>query len=120
MQQRDSLYTCAPYDEDWEFAKDICKRLKLFYNASNAFSGTKYPTSNIFFPLMCEIKFALRSWTESPSLIVANMATSMLSKFDKYREIVNGLMVVDTILDPRYKLDVMEFFFPQFYGDKAT
>uniref|UniRef100_A0A2N9J4P9 hAT-like transposase RNase-H fold domain-containing protein n=1 Tax=Fagus sylvatica TaxID=28930 RepID=A0A2N9J4P9_FAGSY len=48
--QRESAYNCMPNEEDWEIASDICQRLSLFYKVTEVFSGTSYPTANLFFP----------------------------------------------------------------------
>uniref|UniRef100_A0A2N9EKL9 HAT C-terminal dimerisation domain-containing protein n=1 Tax=Fagus sylvatica TaxID=28930 RepID=A0A2N9EKL9_FAGSY len=46
-----------PSEEDWEIASDICQRLSLFYKVTEVFSGTSYPTANLFFPkLMMKFK----------------------------------------------------------------
>ncbi|KAJ0981634.1 hypothetical protein J5N97_009889 [Dioscorea zingiberensis] len=119
LEQRDPLFISSPTDEDWVLAEEICKKLLVFYNASNAFSGRKYPTSNVFFPLMCEIKLSLSTWAKSSIETIRNMATSMSTKFDKYWEKVHGIMGVATVLDPRYKLKLLEYFFPHLYGHLA-
>ncbi|XP_028093755.1 zinc finger BED domain-containing protein DAYSLEEPER-like [Camellia sinensis] len=47
------------------------------------------------------------------------MASKMLGKFDKYWVIIHGLIGVAVVLDPRYKLSVLEFYFDKLYGDTA-
>jgi len=43
-----------------------------------------YPTVNVYFPKVCEMKLALIGWSvSSASHLIKKMATSMLSKFDK-------------------------------------
>lgn len=48
------------------------------------------------------------------------MVENMITKFDKYLEVVHGIMAVATILDPRYKFKIIDYFFDEFYGDKAV
>ena len=43
----------------------------------------------------------------------------MLEKFDKYWSGCHIVMVVATVLDPRYKINILEFYFPIMYGSKA-
>ncbi|XP_028071412.1 zinc finger BED domain-containing protein DAYSLEEPER-like isoform X2 [Camellia sinensis] len=43
----------------------------------------------------------------------------MLGKFDKYWVIIHGFIGVAIVLDPRYKLSVLEFYFDKLYGDTA-
>lgn len=42
--------------------KEICERLKVFYDLINLFSGTEYPTINIYFSRVCEMNFAFVEW----------------------------------------------------------
>ena len=55
----ETSYTCLPYDYNWELAKNICGRLELFHSVTGFFSGRKYPTTNMYFALVCELKIAL-------------------------------------------------------------
>ncbi|KAK9984027.1 hypothetical protein SO802_033552 [Lithocarpus litseifolius] len=119
LSQRESSYKCIPKEEEWEMASSICERLALFYKVTKLFSGTLYPTANLFFPKVCEIKIALNSWFISPSDIIRSMAFKMLEKFDCYWNAIHGVMVVATILDPRYKIELLEYYFPLIYGDEA-
>ena len=59
LAKREASYICLPHDYDWEIAKDICGRLDLFYSVIEFFSGCKYPTTNMYFTLVCELKIAL-------------------------------------------------------------
>ena len=59
LTKRETSYTCLPHDYDWELAKDICGRLELFHSVTEFFSGRKYPTTNMYFTLECELKIAL-------------------------------------------------------------
>lgn len=44
----DPQYKSLPDESDWELASELCDRLKIFYSVTELFSGTKYPTTNIF------------------------------------------------------------------------
>ena len=37
LRQRESQYQCLPNETDWEFAKKICEKLKLFYKPLKTF-----------------------------------------------------------------------------------
>ncbi|KAL6325029.1 hypothetical protein AAG906_022119 [Vitis piasezkii] len=62
LKQREKYYMVVPSEEEWNMAKEICGRLKLFYNITELFSGRNYPTANTFFIKVCEIKEALYDW----------------------------------------------------------
>ena len=92
----------------------------MFYSTSNAFSWRKYLTSNVFLPLVCEIKVSLSTEVKSSIETIRNITTSMSVKFDKYWETVHGFMGLTTMLNPRYKLKLMEYIFPHLYEHLAS
>ena len=47
------------------------------------------------------------------------MASSMLENFDKYWSRCHIIMAVAAILDPRYKIKILEFYFPIMFGSEA-
>ncbi|KAK9986183.1 hypothetical protein SO802_031134 [Lithocarpus litseifolius] len=80
---------------------------------------TSYPTANLFFPKVCEIKIALNSWFTSANDIIRSTAFKMLEKFDCYWNVIHGVMAVATILDLRYNIELLEYYFLIIYGDVA-
>ena len=46
LKQQESQYTCLPSTLQWQFAKNVCGRLKLFNTITELFSSTKHPTTN--------------------------------------------------------------------------
>ena len=56
----------------------------------------------------------LIDWSKSGGHLLGNMATNMLTKFDKYwgsLANINKLLVIGVFLDPRYKLDYVSYLF---------
>ena len=84
LAKRETSYTCLPYDYDWELAKDICGRLELFHSVTEFFFGRKYPTTNMYFTLVCELKIVLNEWSLSSNEMISTMAESILAKFNSY------------------------------------
>ncbi|KAH1239115.1 Zinc finger BED domain-containing protein RICESLEEPER 2 [Glycine max] len=115
LKQRETQYSCFPSDSQWEFAKEVCKRLAIFNDITEMIYGTKYPTANIYFPQICEIKMALSEWVNSPNEVIQNMAKKMLQKFDSYWSVIHVIMRVAIVLDPRYKMELLEFYFESIY-----
>lgn len=94
--------------------------LELFYNVTEIFSGTTYPTANMYFPLVCDLKIALTEWSVCSNELISKMASSMILKFDNYWSDINGIMGIVAILDPRYKMKLLEFYYPSIYGLNAS
>ena len=47
------------------------------------------------------------------------MAESILAKFNSYWANVNVVMVVVAILNPRYKMKLLKFYYPNIYGNNS-
>lgn len=115
LKQRESQYTTLPSPLEWENAKEICGRLELFYKVTNIFSGTKYPTSNLYFPKICEMRLELTEWLGSSNKLISDMASNMIDKFNEYWGDIHELMGVAAVFDPRYKMEMIEFYFDLIY-----
>ena len=112
-------YKDVPSEQDWNLVVEIAEKLQLFFKATELLSGTKYPTANLLFPKICQIKLAISKWLQSDISEVVEMAKKMEEKFEKYWGVI-GTVAVATILDPRYKLKLIEFYFKQVYPRKVA
>ncbi|VAI19183.1 unnamed protein product [Triticum turgidum subsp. durum] len=119
LRQREKTFTCAPSDDDWKFCGEVCDRLKLFADITEIFSGTQYVTANIYFPKICEIKMNIRKWSKCGNEIIEAMSDAMSAKFDKYWSDIQGLMGIATLLDPRFKIDMLHVCFEMLLGDES-
>ncbi|KAF7152618.1 hypothetical protein RHSIM_Rhsim01G0147200 [Rhododendron simsii] len=84
LQLSDSNFKHCPSQEEWGRAEKICQFLKVFYDATCIFSGSKYPTSNLYFPKVCAIQFLLNKEMNSTDPFMRRMAGQMMVKLDKY------------------------------------
>ncbi|CAI0420802.1 unnamed protein product [Linum tenue] len=91
---------------DW----NIDTKLQCFTLVSDLFLGSKYPTANLFFPRICELKIRICEWMFDSNEIIQRMAESMWAKFNKYWEVIQQILAVAIVLDPRYKLDIAEYY----------
>ncbi|XP_074367079.1 zinc finger BED domain-containing protein RICESLEEPER 1-like [Apium graveolens] len=112
-------YVHNPSKEEWKVAHVVRDCLKIFDDASVHFSGSKYPTSNVFFPDICEIKLQLREWEKSPDECLQMMAGPMNLKFSKYWDECSICLVV-VILDPRFKIDIIEYYYDKIFGKELS
>ena len=76
-------YTFLPSELEWNLSKLMCEYLKSFYKLIALFSGTRYPTSTLFFAKICEIKLLMNAWLQSPIEGIRNMATKMIRRMTR-------------------------------------
>ncbi|WOL14748.1 zinc finger BED domain-containing protein RICESLEEPER 1-like isoform X2 [Canna indica] len=113
--ERDPNYKAVPSYEDWEKASKIMEFLEVFNEATNVFSGYEYPTANLFLPEVWKIKQLLELTVVDDCEYMKAMAFKMKDKFDKYWGECNLLMIIASILDPRYKMQLVIFCFSKIY-----
>lgn len=71
-------------EEEWKRVETIAKFLKPFYDITTLFSGSKYPTTNLYLHNVWRIQKLLEEERNSYDPVMSEMATSMLKKFKKY------------------------------------
>ncbi|KAK9105886.1 hypothetical protein Scep_022730 [Stephania cephalantha] len=113
----DPNFTFCPTSEEWTRLEGIVKFLKVFYDVTNICSSTNYPTSNLFFHGMWRIKSILLKEVRNPTLFRSSTLLKMQSEFDKYWEECSVILSIVVILDPRYKVKVVEFVYSRLYGN---
>ncbi|XP_066335366.1 zinc finger BED domain-containing protein RICESLEEPER 2-like [Miscanthus floridulus] len=111
----DTSYVWKPSDSDWVLFEKIRPILGTMAEATTAFSGSLYPTANCFYPYIVKVKRALIGAQQSGDTYLMSMAAAMLEKFDKYWEEKNNVMVIATILDPRFKMRYIKWCFAQIF-----
>ena len=90
-----------------------------FHKDTELLSSTAYPTANHYFPSVFRLKLELNQWLSSEDELVKKMVANILAKFDKYWSDVHDIMSLAIVLDPRYKLMLLTFYFNKMYGSKA-
>ncbi|XP_027157937.1 zinc finger BED domain-containing protein RICESLEEPER 2-like [Coffea eugenioides] len=116
LQLSDSNFRCCPSLEEWGRVEKICSFLQVFYEATNAFSGSKYPTSNLYFPQVFKIQLKLSEECNSSDDFMRRIASQMFVKFNKYWSEFNLLLAIAVVFDPRYKFQFIEFSYNKLYG----
>ncbi|XP_010256082.1 PREDICTED: zinc finger BED domain-containing protein RICESLEEPER 2-like isoform X2 [Nelumbo nucifera] len=115
----DHDYHIYPSEEEWKIGSIIRDCLKIFYNTTNKFSGRRYPTANIFFTNVCTINLKLQEWGRSGHPFLRSMAFKIKEKFDKYWEDNNLVLAIAIVLDPRFKMQIVEYYYNKIYGFEA-
>lgn len=80
----DSNYKHCPAEKEWDRVEDISKFLEVFYNATCIFSGTKYPTANLYLSQAFMVQQTFAKVISSSNVFVSSMASRMYSKVEKY------------------------------------
>ncbi|KAL5713779.1 hypothetical protein ACHQM5_015826 [Ranunculus cassubicifolius] len=106
--------------EEWAMVKDVADCLKTLHNATNLFSGTKYPTASLFFHQICEISLAISKWEASRDPFICEAARGMRTKFNDYWGVSHSGLAIASIIDPQYKCRLLDYYFPLFYGKDAA
>ncbi|XP_039789630.1 zinc finger BED domain-containing protein RICESLEEPER 1-like isoform X2 [Panicum virgatum] len=115
LHECDSSYKFLPSKEDWQHIQCVADCLKVFYEVTKRVSGTKYPTLSLYFNDFCGIYLLLREWQFNVDTFVASMAVPMVDKFEKYWDIANKLLEIAIILDSRYKMKSIEYYYKLLY-----
>jgi hypothetical protein len=116
LEMIDSNYKHCPTTPKWEKATHICCFLAPFYHATCEFSGTKYPTANLYFPVIYDIYITLKEEVESEDEYKKLMAIQMLSEFETYWSEFSVVLALAAVLDPPYKLQLVNFCYLRLYG----
>ena len=105
---------------DWDVLEYSLCVLKPCSDFTNTIEGTKYPTSNLYIPLTCQMirqlspsKLLKKPWDNEPCLVTPSQKLKdqhQLLYDDMYERMVTKLsattkakFVISTMLDPRFK-----------------
>ncbi|KAA8544307.1 hypothetical protein F0562_022319 [Nyssa sinensis] len=116
-QDRDPGFIYVPSVEDWVKVEHICDFLGTFNVVTNIILGTEYPTANLFLSELWRIKVLLNEKSVDDNEFIRAMASMMKAKFDKYWSECNFLMAIAAVLDPRYKMIIVNYCFPDIYPE---
>jgi len=113
----DGNFVHCPRNDEWAKIEKLSSFLKIFYEVTCAFSGSKYPTSDLYFPNVVRVKLVLKDEMEKGDGFMKSMATRMFAKFEKYWAEFTTIMAISAILDPRYKFQFAKWAYRRVYGD---
>ncbi|XP_047320451.1 zinc finger BED domain-containing protein RICESLEEPER 2-like [Impatiens glandulifera] len=109
-----------PNVDDWTYSRAFCFMLKHFYELTLRVSGSAYVTCNSFLNEISTVHCILQDCEMSDDCHIRDMAKRMKMKYDKYWgdiEKMNKLIFISAIIDPRQKMDYVDFVLKEMYGE---
>ncbi|KAK9757678.1 hypothetical protein RND81_01G178700 [Saponaria officinalis] len=103
--------------EEWNRVSELHDFLKIFHDVTNTFSALKSPTSNLYFEGVWRIHRKLIEVLKGPLNSLSKMASDMEKKFEKYWSYYSLLLSCAAVLDPRFKLDKVEYYYELLFGE---
>ncbi|KAL6636962.1 hypothetical protein ACP70R_024534 [Stipagrostis hirtigluma subsp. patula] len=116
----DDNYNEAPSAEDWKKVEAACNYLKLLYDSAHSVMAAANPTSNIFFHEAWKLQLELANATGHENPIFSSIAKDMHERFDKYWKDCSLVLAIAVVMDPRFKMKLVEFSYSKIYGVEAT
>ncbi|XP_054821215.1 zinc finger BED domain-containing protein DAYSLEEPER-like isoform X2 [Prosopis cineraria] len=115
----DPDYKGAPTMQDWKLAETLCTYLKPIFDAANILTATNYPTAITFFHEVWKLQLDLARAVMSEDPFVSNLTKIMQEKIGKYWRDCSLVLAIAVVMDPRFKMKLVEFSFSKIYGDDA-
>ncbi|KAJ6870268.1 hypothetical protein NC652_036022 [Populus alba x Populus x berolinensis] len=115
LEQLDDDFKVNPSAEEWNKATAVFECLKEFYK-----STCNFPTSrDDYFLSVRDVYKNLHGWKQSDYVYVRAMANRMKGKFDEYWGEASLALGISAVLDPYFKLDIIEYGYRQIYDSDA-
>ncbi|KAJ4709050.1 zinc finger BED domain-containing protein DAYSLEEPER-like [Melia azedarach] len=115
----DPDYKEAPSMEDWKVVETLCAVLKPLYDAANMLTTTTNPTAITFFHEAWKILSDLTRAVTNEDSFVNSFTQAMLEKIDKYWKDCCLVLAIAVVMDPRFKMKLVEFSFTKVFGEDA-
>ncbi|KAK6284907.1 hypothetical protein POUND7_003859 [Theobroma cacao] len=112
-------YKIAPSIDDWKQVEIICNYLKLFFDAVSILTGPAYPTASAFYHEVSKVQLELSHAAMSNDPFVSNLTKPLKEKFDRYWSDCFLVLAIAVVMDPRFKMKLVEFSFSRIYGEDA-
>ncbi|GFZ20842.1 BED zinc finger and hAT dimerization domain-containing protein DAYSLEEPER [Actinidia rufa] len=106
--------------EVWKQVETLCTHLKLLFDTATILAAPTIQTTNTFFHEAWKIQLELGRAIQSEDPFVSNLTRPMHEKFDKYWKNCCLVLAIAVVMDPRFKMKLVEFSFSKIYGDVAA
>ncbi|XP_010465389.1 PREDICTED: zinc finger BED domain-containing protein RICESLEEPER 1-like isoform X2 [Camelina sativa] len=119
LRDHDHAFDSSLTDEEWEWTRYVTSYLKLVFDIASDFSRNKFPTANVYFVEMCDFHIQLIEWCKNQDNFLSSLAANMKTKFDEYWNKCSLVLAIAAILDPRFKMKLVEYYYSKIYGSTA-
>lgn len=116
----DPDYKEAPSMEDWKMVETLTTYLKLLFDTASLLTTTVIPTTDTFFHETWKIQLELARAASSEDSIISSITRPLQANFDKYWKSCCLILAIAVVMDPRFKMKLVEFSFNKIYGDEAA
>ncbi|CAA7031868.1 unnamed protein product [Microthlaspi erraticum] len=107
-------------DLEWERLATVVGFLRVFVEVINAFTRSHFLSANMYFPELCDVHLRLIEWSKNQDEFVSSLAVNMRKRFDEFWDKNNLVLAIATILDPRFKMKLVEYYYTLFYDSSAS
>ncbi|KAJ7962833.1 zinc finger BED domain-containing protein DAYSLEEPER-like [Quillaja saponaria] len=104
---------------EWKQVENLCTYLKYLYDAANTVTAQPYPTANTFFFEVSKLLVELTHAANSEDPFINNLIKPLKEKLDKYWRESCLILAVAVVMDPRFKMKVVEFTFNKIFSEDA-
>ncbi|CAN1236154.1 Zinc finger BED domain-containing protein DAYSLEEPER [Linum grandiflorum] len=109
-------YKAAPSMEEWKQVEIICSYLKSFFDATNMIISSTYPPAVTLFQEALRIQAQIACSATSADPFTCSFIKSMQEKLDHYWKECGLVLAVSVVMDPRFKMKLVEFSFKKIFG----
>ncbi|ESR43740.1 hypothetical protein CICLE_v10011114mg [Citrus x clementina] len=106
--------------EDWQKATVAYEHIKALHDVACSLSESKCKTANAYFPKVCDIYMKLLQWERSEDDRVGKIALEAREIFfNRYWMKYELILVIAAVLDPRFKMDIVQLWYKEIYASAA-
>ncbi|KAB5519246.1 hypothetical protein DKX38_023565 [Salix brachista] len=116
LEHFDRDFKVNPSAEEWNKATSICECLKEFHKSTSNFPTTLEG----YFLSVRDVYKNLLKWEQSEHVYVRSIANTMKRKFDEYWGEASLALGISVVLNPSFKLELVEYGYQQIYGIDAS
>ncbi|KAI4379490.1 hypothetical protein MLD38_005780 [Melastoma candidum] len=115
----DPEYQESPSLDVWNQVEILCTHLKPIYDAASILVTTRSPTAANFFHEVWKIRADLARAVTSDDPFGADLTKLVLEKIDKYWKDCCLVLAMAVVMDPRFKMKLVEFSFTKIFGEEG-